>query len=282
MSTIDAPGRGLTYHNPAGRLAYWEFGDGRNPAMVFFHGLTSAPERFAALLDQLSRHLGITILAPYLPNHGPSSNHSSYQRVMDVLVPWAGQHLEPDSTFVGHSLGGIYAVALAGELEQANAVLPFSAPIGSQYTGVRSRLGLYRRLCALSVREGRQMTGMPESLQMAGCMRDTLRYAFLELPRFNHNLSVMASAPDFTAIIQRLADLSVPVIGVYGELDHTVRPSEQSLPMTDIVVPGVGHCLPMLPAWQSFVAELIVAVTLHRSLPPIPLLASVAPAIAAA
>jgi esterase len=86
---------------------------GSGPAVVFLHGLFGSSQNWVGIGRQLSA-LGHCMLLD-LRNHGDSphaAEHSLSACVQDVL-DWAGLHANGPLLLVGHSMGGLVAMAFA-------------------------------------------------------------------------------------------------------------------------------------------------------------------------
>ena len=90
-----------------------ETGAGK-PHLLLLHGLGATGDVWAGMLESASDRWPGRVLAPDLPGHGRSASLKRYS--FDVLAAEVVQQLDPDAPFVvlGHSLGGVVALAIAG------------------------------------------------------------------------------------------------------------------------------------------------------------------------
>jgi len=120
----------VTCASPAGthRMAYWEWGDPRNPrVLVCVHGLTRCGRDFDTLARRLSAHY--RVVCPDVVGRGKSDwliqplHYTVPQYVADLLTLIARLNVAT-LDWVGTSMGGLIGLALAGTLAASVAARP--------------------------------------------------------------------------------------------------------------------------------------------------------------
>ncbi|WP_328475633.1 alpha/beta hydrolase [Actinoplanes sp. NBC_00393] len=96
-------------------------GDG-GPVLLLLHGLGATGDVWAGWEPQLARHWPGRWLAPDLPGHGGSASLASY--TFDTLAEAVRPLVEPGvrTVVLGHSLGGVVALALAARAPVAAVI----------------------------------------------------------------------------------------------------------------------------------------------------------------
>jgi pimeloyl-ACP methyl ester carboxylesterase len=90
------------------------------PCILYIHGANSSPLAFRAIKHSLPPHREIDI----------SYDHSrSVTKVVDSLIEQVGT-LGDNVNIVGHSLGGVVAVAVANKCENVKKIVTLSSPFG--------------------------------------------------------------------------------------------------------------------------------------------------------
>jgi len=109
-------------------MAYWEWGDPRNPrALVCVHGLTRCGRDFDALARHLSAHY--RVVCPDVVGRGKSDwliqpqHYAVPQYVSDMLTLIARLNATTVD-WVGTSMGGLIGLGLAGTLTASHAARP--------------------------------------------------------------------------------------------------------------------------------------------------------------
>ncbi|BEL03957.1 alpha/beta fold hydrolase [Actinoplanes sichuanensis] len=93
------------------------------PLLLLLHGLGATGDVWAGWADPLARHWAGRRLAPDLPGHGrsPELPEYTFDALAEALIPLLAPEDRP--VVLGHSLGGVVALALA-------ARVPVSAVVG--------------------------------------------------------------------------------------------------------------------------------------------------------
>ncbi len=122
------------------------------PPVVFLHGLLGVPESWTAVADELE-HKG-ALYAETLAGHGATPRyHASFVSTVDAIADrWA----EEPAHFVGYSLGGRLALALAAlRPESVLSVVAIGAHAGLIHETDRLRRQRWEtELCDVSVHDG--------------------------------------------------------------------------------------------------------------------------------
>ncbi|MCC3153645.1 alpha/beta fold hydrolase [Hymenobacter sp. BT770] len=95
-------------------LHYLDQGQGR--PLVILHGLFGTLDNWQTLARRWATEAGLRVVSVDLRNHGrsfQSPEHSYALMAQDVLALFDHLHLGPDSTLMGHSMGGKVAMRLA-------------------------------------------------------------------------------------------------------------------------------------------------------------------------
>lgn len=105
---------GLRYFCPMPLLHYLDQGQGR--PLVILHGLFGTLDNWQSLARRWATEAGLRVVSVDLRNHGRSFHspeHSYALMAEDVLALFDHLHLGPDTTLLGHSMGGKVAMRLA-------------------------------------------------------------------------------------------------------------------------------------------------------------------------
>lgn len=156
----DEPGRDrwLSYEsNRTAQALILRHGDGNHPWLVCIHGLRNgAPQNSGDLFqpDFLHRELGLNLLFPFLPLHGPRKPgyvsgarllsgdtmdlvHAGAQAAWDIrrLLAWLRlpEQDAPAVGVLGHSLGGYTAALLAGLDNSIDCVIAANPSVGPSH-----------------------------------------------------------------------------------------------------------------------------------------------------
>jgi pimeloyl-ACP methyl ester carboxylesterase len=115
--------------------AYRLAGTGQGPPVVLVHGLAGSANGFARILVPLARRFS-AVYALDLPGNGfsplPASGPLTLQQMLEVLHAFCGQVVQEPAFVVGNSLGGAFALMLAGEHPGDVAALGLLAPAGAR------------------------------------------------------------------------------------------------------------------------------------------------------
>lgn len=226
---------------------------GRGPLLVFIHGLGSSGEDWQPQIDYFCDRF--TVLTMDLRGHGdspkPPGPYSIAQMAADLgrLLDRLG--LGP-GIVIGLSMGGATALQLAldrPDLVRA-AVVVNSGPT-FQPGSLKERTILFVRRALLHFLSLKTTGRLLAGHLFPGSEHKLLRRRFAEKWATNHRPSYLAS---FEAVIRfnvldRLAELSMPVLYLAAELDYTPFGRKQDWARQSpggeaVVVPGTRHALP--------------------------------------
>jgi pimeloyl-ACP methyl ester carboxylesterase len=224
-----------------------ETGAGR-PQLLLLHGLGATGDVWLGMLESAVDRWPGRVVAPDLPGHGRSAPQERYS--FDALAGAVVDPLDPHERFVvlGHSLGGVVGLALAGGRfgAQPGAVVG----LGIKVTWSEDDLG---RAAALAAKEAQVFERREEALSRH------LRVSGLEsLVDVDHpaavagvrqvaggyrlaldNAAFGVGAPDMRVL---LAAARCPVTLARGELDPLNTDEElRALAPEPVTLPGLGH-----------------------------------------
>src|SRR5689334_14476158 len=95
---------------------------------VSFHGLGWSPMTSLALLSVLARIYGLTIYAPWLPNHGAARDADCYEEFVAWINQWVHYYHIRQAPVIGHSIGGYIATEMSIRYpELASALVTMAA-----------------------------------------------------------------------------------------------------------------------------------------------------------
>ena len=94
-------------------LYYREYGESNLPPLIVFHGLMGSSRNWQAAGAELGKFFKVYCLD--LRNHGQSPHEAphSYRAMMDDVFAWMERKGLSSSHFMGHSMGGKLAMAIA-------------------------------------------------------------------------------------------------------------------------------------------------------------------------
>ncbi|HEX6239491.1 MAG TPA: alpha/beta hydrolase, partial [Polyangiales bacterium] len=224
---LNASGFASSLHaTPLGRVHVFDAqGGGRLPVIVVLHGIGSAASQFARLLLALRPHAR-RVIAPDLPGHGFSDDPRealSPELLFATLRDLLDRLSDEPVTLVGNSLGGALALRYALERPARVRDLVLISPAGAQMTTLewQSLLDGFRVDTADDARKllmrlyHRTPVYMPV---FASSLRDSLqRSAVRELLR--------AVSPEDLPTPERLRELSVPTLLIWGRSERVLPPS---------------------------------------------------------
>lgn len=224
-----------------------ETGAGK-PHLLLLHGLGATGDVWAGMLESAADRWPGRVIAPDLPGHGRSGPLKRYS--FDALAAEVAQAVDRDGSFVvlGHSLGGVIALALAGGgfgVQPAGVV-----GLGIKVTWSKEDVG---RAEALAARDVQWFDGYGDALArhlrisgleglvdsghaaaIGGVRADSGRYRLA----FD-NAAFGVGAPDMGVL---LSAARCPVTLARGERDPLNSDDElRALVDEPVTLPGVGH-----------------------------------------
>lgn len=226
---------------------------GRGPLLVFIHGLGSSGEDWRPQIDYFRDRY--TVLTMDLRGHGdspkPPGPYSIAQMAADLSRLLDRLALGP-GIVVGLSMGGATALQLAldrPDLVRA-AVVVNSGPTFQPST-LKERTIVFVRQALLRLLDLKTTGRLLAAHLFPGPVHKSLRVQFAEKWATNHKPSYLAS---FEAVIRfnvmdRLAELSMPVLYLAAEFDYTPFGRKQDWARQSpggeaVMVPGTRHALP--------------------------------------
>jgi pimeloyl-ACP methyl ester carboxylesterase len=224
-----------------------EVGAGR-PHLLLLHGLGATGDVWDGMLASAADRWPGRVVAPDLPGHGRSAPLERYS--FDALAAEVAQTLDPDDGFVvlGHSLGGVVGLVLAGARLGAEPAVVIG--LGIKVAWSEDELG---RAAALAAKESqvfeRREDALARHLRVSGLeglvdaghaaavggVRDVAGGYRIALD----NAAFGVGAPDMAGL---LAAARCPVTLARGELDP-LNTDEQlrALVPEPVTLPGLGH-----------------------------------------
>jgi pimeloyl-ACP methyl ester carboxylesterase len=223
-----------------------EYGDRRNPAILFLHGIRLGRDIWAqharALVDRYH------VVALDLPGHG-SLEHIPFseQTIARLLGEAIGLHCSRPPLIVGYSLGGYIAMDYASHRPEETRALLLS---GCTLDFEGWRHWPYEVSSRLSEIVPQQWYDLVTHYTLRLVLPKTWASLVEEIP---FNRSVFSRTNALKRQIRfstRLARYRKPVLFVNGEYDFIFRSDErrflQRVPQARLrIVPGVDHTLPM-------------------------------------
>ncbi len=106
--------KGIRYFCPMPLLHYLDQGQG--PPLVILHGLFGTLDNWQTLARRWATEAGLRVISVDLRNHGRSFHspeHTYALMAQDVLALFDHLQLGPETTLMGHSMGGKVAMRLA-------------------------------------------------------------------------------------------------------------------------------------------------------------------------
>lgn len=192
------------------------------------HGFTASPAEVRWLAEHLAAQ-GHTVYAPRLAGHGtqPADLRRTHWRDWYATALDSVHLLRSQCervVAIGHSMGGLLALLLAAE-GQVNSVAALAAPV--RFTRRRMRLSPWIKYVR-PYTDQPDRTGFPDQLRA-----EQARRGEPVLGRVRYDQWPTASVAQLYRLsqvtYQRLPDITVPVLLVYSEGDHTVRPFQADL-----------------------------------------------------
>jgi pimeloyl-ACP methyl ester carboxylesterase len=227
--------------------------------VVTLHGMASRPELDEPLHRQVTA-AAFPWIAPLLPNHGTSSNASTFADLVAMVADaLASLNIEAPH-FIGHSLGGVVAYGLSDYpqlLAPGRLLITANSPIGPKYNRVKviemglrlglvgSDLGWTIQLATLEALLGGRL--LPFGLATARVV--------LPPPRLHHMIGVLLDASTrLEAAPARLDEAGLHLIRYWGGLDLGVTRSRGA------ILPGEDRTLILQPHCSNFFAPMAGAI----------------------
>lgn len=234
--------------------------------IVLIHGLAESARVFHRLAPLLVGH---EVLAVELPGHGRDAANEGAESIEEMAGAVRDEVTEP-SVFVGHSMGGLVAAAVAEQAPELveRLVLVNSPPtVASRLTAHRGGEGLLRRsvIGALAWRvmgEGAVRRGLSSAVapgtEVPQFMVDDLRR--LSWKTFVHATAAVDWYVHESSLQERVAELGLPTTVIFGEQDQRVDIAtldDYSGEHVEIVrLPDAGHS-PILETPESVAAAVL-------------------------
>jgi pimeloyl-ACP methyl ester carboxylesterase len=230
-----------------GSLHVLEAGAGR-PQLLLLHGLGATAEVWDGMLGSAADRWPGRVLAPDLPGHGRSAPLERYS--FDALAAEIEQRvgLEDGFAALGHSLGGVVALVLAGERSGARPAAVVG--LGIKVAWSDEDLGRAAALAARDVQwfetyeealarhlrvSGLEDLVAPDHPAATSGVREVSGRYRLALD----NAAFGVGAPDMEGL---LAAARCPVTLARGELDPLSTDEElRALVADPMALPGLGH-----------------------------------------
>jgi pimeloyl-ACP methyl ester carboxylesterase len=230
--------------------------------VVFLHGLGGTPLLYYWLLQMLARELDLTIYCAFLPNHGESSNLSTFAEIDSALAEWAAELSLLKVPWIGHSIGAYFALAMAiYHPELVSEVVALAPPVAAPHdrrplTPVflaprLGYLGLEALVMAAVARPAAWIQGHGWEFEAA------VRDLFFHPPRLHHMISAFDAAPDLLPLLPKVT--GIPLVYVFGSHDWVVPAPREPLPGTTHIVGGAVHCFPFA-TWTAALAAIVAIV----------------------
>ncbi|WP_062351853.1 alpha/beta fold hydrolase [Herbidospora yilanensis] len=252
--------------SPAPAGVHLETGGGDGPVVVFLHGSAASGAVWSDVVRELAaRRPGIAWAVPDLPGHGRSRWQRDYSpdgyadAVAAALAPWlAGR----PAHLVGHSLGGMVALALADGTRavKAASALVIAMKVSWTETELTRRAAAATRPTRVfpTVEEARALFGRISGLSAPDAL-DT----GLALTEGGHRLSgdprITATPPAAPETLAAMAARAAcPVRLACGDDDPGIRPADMGevLGLPVDVLAGARHNVPI--EQPGLVADLVL------------------------
>ena len=229
-----------------GPTPYTEYGDRRNPAILFLHGIRLGRDIWAQHAKMLVDKYHV--IAVDLPGHGSLASvpfaASTVARLLDDVVE---KHCSAPPIIVGYSLGGYVAIDYATHFPNRSRALAL-AGCTLDFEGWRH--WPYEVSARLSELIPMQFYDLVSHYMLHLLLPKAWADLVQEIP---FNRSVFVRTNDLARKIhfsRRLARYRKPVLFVNGEYDLIFRTDEQRflrrVPQARLrIVPGVDHTLPL-------------------------------------
>jgi pimeloyl-ACP methyl ester carboxylesterase len=248
------------------------------PALLLIHGFAGSTVWWDPLVPELAQHH--QVIRVDLLGHGrsdsPAHGYTTWEqgRLVGSVLTQLGVNRV---IVIGHSTGGMVATALAEQRRDmvAALVLIATGPSGGAFIRQNAlyrsmfvpRIGplLWRLRTEATIRKGLSTAFTSDvdiPAQIIADVRGTTYRALSATPRETMKYVAQRSIP------ARLAELTIPVLVVFGALDRRWQSSSSAeyglVPDVDVeILPGVGHT-PMIEAPErtgQFLGDFITKVT---------------------
>ncbi len=259
------------YHG-AGRIRVLDHGQG--PALVLLHGMASSWQWWLECLPELGRHF--RVIALDIPGFGESDPLPSGWTMADQADAIAAVCAElgvAEATVLGHSMGGLVALALeAGH----PALVQRLVLVGAGGVPMSER---HLETVLRGLRLAQRSVASPQVMRLLGrsprALRTLLSAAMVNAVRLTDELALQVApslaAPGFADAIvasasavraSRPEEVATPTLLLWGAADR-FSPLRSALAMRSAVphahlevIPDVGH-MPMIEAPEAFTELLI-------------------------
>ena len=208
--------------------------------VIMFHGL-GGEHGIYRWPGSLADALGLTLLFPWLPCHGPSSDTDNFEEAVGFMTEYREQRGAVDSLVIGHSFGGALATALCAE---RGRTLAMAAPIDPRFlrmTWAESQMRLgWVGLDLL----GCIAAGALESLfRLDACSYfPAVAGTLFGGHRIGLGIRVLRSMPNLTPAIHQANSSGRVPLRLWGLADFGVQPPPVGLlPGGDWYLPWVRH-----------------------------------------
>ncbi|WP_241608220.1 pimeloyl-ACP methyl ester esterase BioH [Rosenbergiella australiborealis] len=217
-----------------------KIGEG-NQSIVLLHGWGLNSQVWDFILAPLSPHFSITLID--LPGYGRSQPSAVLS--LEAMASEIAQHIPEKSILLGWSLGGLVATQLALDFKNKveKLILVASSPCFSEqdgWPGIRSQiLAAFQEQLTTEFRRTIERFIALQSLGTTNASLNTkkLKQAVINQPQaslavLNQGLSILQQSD----LREKLADIEVPTLRLYGALDSLVP--RKSIPLTDALWPN--------------------------------------------
>ncbi|GLZ36861.1 alpha/beta fold hydrolase [Actinokineospora sp. NBRC 105648] len=208
------------------------------PTLVLLHGLAGGTDVWAGLGPELDRHWPGPWLAPDLPGHGGAAPLPRY--TFGGLAARVAEDLDPGRpvAVLGHSLGGVLALALASGWFGGQVVA--AAALGVKVSWTPEDLA---RAGSLAAKPAKVFGTAEEARAWAGKLAGLPAGAVVETEAgWRATVDPGAFGVGRPDLVGLLAAARCPVVLAAGELDP-MSPADQLRVLTPepLVLPGLGH-----------------------------------------
>jgi 2-succinyl-6-hydroxy-2,4-cyclohexadiene-1-carboxylate synthase len=235
---------------------------GAGPPIVLLHGFTGSARSWASLASLLERSYRVAAID--LIGHGRSSapdaaTRYAFSQASDDLAAIARRLGFGRAAWLGYSMGGRLALALAVQHpESVSALILESATPGIEHDASRSARQIADEDLAARVESGgvAQFVQDWEALPMWQSQRSlpaAVRQEHRQIRLANRTAGLANSLRGMgqgaqPSLWNRLAEITVPVLLIAGELDekfrHVAARMHDRIPASELaIVPGAGHAV---------------------------------------
>lgn len=228
-------------------LAY-EAGGAAGPLLVLIHGLGATGGIWSSMLATSAGRWRGRWIAPDLPGHGGSEHRTDY--AVETLAAAIGglietQHGAEEVTILGHSLGGVVAIALSGSKLPVRAAHGLGIKVDWTEEELQRFAGLAARPAKLFPSEQEALTQHRRNCGLSEIPLDSpllARGAAREGEQWHAAMDMAAFAVERPRIAELISAAQCPVRLACGASDPMISAERlRSFDDQAAAIPGAGH-----------------------------------------